>query len=389
MNERLNQQSFIDLLAEKHGMDKQDAEKFVKEFFTLIEEALEKDRWVKIKGLGTFKLVDVDSRESVNINSGERFQLQGYTKISFIPDNSLRDIINKPFAHFETVVLNENTVLEDTPVVDSDEEDVADEIVKESVLVEEKVDETQVLESDDHETIISGVKEDTPCEEIVSEETPKEIMPDDVSLSKHKLSAEDIIAREVQSVSQSPLLAQTPKEKKIKAEEKSPVLYLVAIILIVLRLCGGALLFIYYPDLFESADQTEIIQKTDMDQPVQEQPILLEDTIIAPADTVKEVIVPVVKKEETTKSPTPIPQKETEKKEVRAPFDPDSVNYIISGTKTTYTIKEGETLTKVALHFYGTKSLWPYIVKHNPDVIKNPDNVPYGTTIKIPELIKK
>lgn len=78
-----------------------------------------------------------------------------------------------------------------------------------------------------------------------------------------------------------------------------------------------------------------------------------------------------------------------EQKKTVAPFEPDSVGYTIVGTETTYTIKEGETLTRVALRFYGTKALWPYIVKHNPGVIKNPDNVPYGTTIKIPKLAKK
>ena len=67
----------------------------------------------------------------------------------------------------------------------------------------------------------------------------------------------------------------------------------------------------------------------------------------------------------------------------------DSASYKITGTKTKYTIKEGETLTKVSLRFYGTKAMWPYIVKHNPKVIKNPDNVPYGTTIEIPELTKE
>ena len=63
MNEKLNIQNLIELLAEKHGMDKTDAESFVKEFFQLIEESLESDKYVKIKGLGTFKLIDVDSRE--------------------------------------------------------------------------------------------------------------------------------------------------------------------------------------------------------------------------------------------------------------------------------------------------------------------------------------
>ena len=80
---------------------------------------------MKIKGLGTFKLVDVDSRESVNVNTGERFQIKGHTKVSFTPDTNLRDTINKPFAHFETVVLNEGTVLEDTPMEESDEEEGA------------------------------------------------------------------------------------------------------------------------------------------------------------------------------------------------------------------------------------------------------------------------
>ena len=86
MNEKLNIQNLIELLAEKHGMDKADAESFVKEFFQLIEESLENDKYVKIRGLGTFKLIDVESRESVNINTGERFEIQGHTKVSFAPE---------------------------------------------------------------------------------------------------------------------------------------------------------------------------------------------------------------------------------------------------------------------------------------------------------------
>ena len=81
--------------------------------------------------------------------------------------------------------------------------------------------------------------------------------------------------------------------------------------------------------------------------------------------------------------------REKSTKTVSIPIKPDSVNYTITGTKATYTIKEGETLTRVSLRFYGTKDLWPYIVKHNREVIKNPNNVPYGTVLKIPELVKK
>lgn len=90
----------------------------------------------KIKGLGTFKLIDVDSRESVNVNTGERFQIKGHTKVSFSPDANLRDTINKPFAHFETVVLNENTILEDTPIEDTEEEEAGEEASAQTVLNE-------------------------------------------------------------------------------------------------------------------------------------------------------------------------------------------------------------------------------------------------------------
>ena len=111
MNEKLNIQDLIDTLAERHGMSKKNADSFVKEFFQLIEESLEKDKYVKIRGLGTFKLIDVGSRESVNVNTGERFEIQGHTKVSFTPEPALKDIINRPFSHFETVVLNDATVL--------------------------------------------------------------------------------------------------------------------------------------------------------------------------------------------------------------------------------------------------------------------------------------
>ena len=133
MNERLTIQDLTDLLAAKHSMTKKDAEAFVKEFFLLIEQALENEKTVKIKGLGTFKLIDVDSRESVNVNTGERFQIKGHTKVSFSPDANLRDTINKPFAHFETVVLNENTILEDTPIEDTEEEEAGEEASAQTV----------------------------------------------------------------------------------------------------------------------------------------------------------------------------------------------------------------------------------------------------------------
>ena len=95
MSEKVTIQDIIELLAEKHSMTKKDAEIFVKGMFELIEEALATEKYVKVKGLGTFKLTEVESRESVNVNTGERIEIQGHTKISFTPDSSMKDLLNK------------------------------------------------------------------------------------------------------------------------------------------------------------------------------------------------------------------------------------------------------------------------------------------------------
>lgn len=112
MDEKLNIQDLASLLSQQNGMEKEEIDNFVREFFALIGEALGKDKYVKVKGLGVFKLVEVDARESVNIQTKERFEIPKYTKIAFTPDISLKDTINQPFAIFETVTLNDNTTFE-------------------------------------------------------------------------------------------------------------------------------------------------------------------------------------------------------------------------------------------------------------------------------------
>lgn len=109
MEKRILLQELSELLAAREKLTKKKAETFAKAFFEIIESGLDKDKFVKIKGFGTFKLVSVSERESVNVSTGERFQISGHTKISFTPDTELRDLINKPFAHFQTVILNEGT----------------------------------------------------------------------------------------------------------------------------------------------------------------------------------------------------------------------------------------------------------------------------------------
>lgn len=440
MNEKLNIQNLIEMLAEKHGMDKTDAESFVKEFFQLIEESLESDKYVKIKGLGTFKLIDVDSRESVNINTGERFEIQGHTKVSFTPEPTLKDLINKPFSHFETVVLNDETVLEDTAMGDNSEEEEKEEnfvepesstvVVESQVVVQETAEVIEEKTENAEEELIETVEEQViqTVEEVVEDikEQPVSEESPSVYQAESALSSEESVVSSKESnpvvvesvISMDEPVEEEPVEQKDEEdlvptyevpEPPSPPVYkadnstmkfFIGIVVLVVLLCVGAVTFMYYPDLLDrmSTPSKEKVADEKVERPAA--PVVLTDsitqkdtaTVVAKKDTVAEVVTPKVVEEPkpVVKQETPVvaPKKET-KKAAATPFEPDSVNYKIVGTKTTYTIQEGETLTKVALRFYGTKALWPYIVKHNSGVIKNPDHVPYGTVIKIPELEKK
>lgn len=130
MDNKILLQDIADFLCHRSGITKRESEQFVRAFFEVIQQGLERDQYVKIKGFGTFKLVEVGQRESVNINTGERFQINGHTKVSFTPDTSLKDLVNRPFSHFQTVILNDETAIEelDACTVPKDSEQLNEEV---------------------------------------------------------------------------------------------------------------------------------------------------------------------------------------------------------------------------------------------------------------------
>ena len=150
-------------LADKSGLSQVEAELFIRKMFDVCNQGLEADKQVKIKWLGTFKVQATKDRESINVNTGERFTIEGRDKLTFTPDNILKEIVNKPFAQFETVVVNDGVDFdeidekfgeeqaEDAPseVIDFlDEEEAAtpnpDVVVTESEKKEEKEDEDEL-----------------------------------------------------------------------------------------------------------------------------------------------------------------------------------------------------------------------------------------------------
>ena len=190
MKEEVNKKVLLpdlsDALSRRKGITKKDSELFVRSVFEVIEQYLLEDKIVKIKGLGTFKLISVDSRESINVNTGERFEIKGHTKVSFTPDASLRDQINKPFAEFETIILNNEVDVEEMERLDTVSEVDSTAVVEiEAVVPQVEVAEESHAEIEStNETVAqeevvvgheSSIDETLQKEEILEETTPENI----------------------------------------------------------------------------------------------------------------------------------------------------------------------------------------------------------------------
>lgn len=378
MNEKITLQDLINLFSEKQGMNKKDAEVFVRTMFELIEEALATEKYVKIKGFGTFKLTEVDSRESVNVNTGERIEIQGHTKISFTPDATMKDLINKPFSHFETVILNEGVELEDTPIETSEEivqEEIISEIIiaEEPAIVEEPQPEPIVETPTEEETIVEEpTVEEQTIEEPISEETiEEETIVEEPTIEES--TVEDSVAEE--PITEEPVITEIPTseetEKYVSTEEKkvkntNRILWGVIVVLVLIILFGVYWMFLRPSDVPEVTPLPPVQEEVTIPVPVEEK---------QPEDTIETVKFIQLSAEELRKE--------------HVPSFADTLDYQIIGTQEEYTLQKGETIIRASVKVFGTKKYWPYIVKHNLDVLPDPDNIPAGVKIKIPVLTPK
>ena len=160
-------------LAKQHNLSADDAAAFVDAFFDIISSELKNGNQVKIKGLGTFKVQAVKPRESVNVNTGERVLIEGHDKISFTPDTVMKELVNKPFSQFETVVINDGVdteELERVPSEDSSDEvksELVDETTTKNTSEEKQLAEeerTEVEDTKEETNNSSSVKEDAVIE---------------------------------------------------------------------------------------------------------------------------------------------------------------------------------------------------------------------------------
>ena len=175
---KLNIYDLCSVLTSKNGLDDKESHRFIKAIFDVIQEGLDEDKIVKVKGLGTFKIIEVDDRESINVNTGERVLIEGHSKLTFTPDSVMKEIVNKPFSQFETVILNEGVDFPEPVVEEPAVEDIiADEPAEDKeIIVEPQIDNKVAEQSVEEEPVAEKtvakepVAEKTVAEEPVAEE---------------------------------------------------------------------------------------------------------------------------------------------------------------------------------------------------------------------------
>ena len=139
---KLNVFDLSGVLMSKNGLGDKESRRFVKAIFDVIQECLDEEKVVKVKGLGTFKIIEVDDRESINVNTGERVLIEGHSKLTFTPDSVMKEIVNKPFSQFETVILNDGVDFPEPAI----EKPISEEPIPEDPILEDSISEEPIFE---------------------------------------------------------------------------------------------------------------------------------------------------------------------------------------------------------------------------------------------------
>ena len=406
MNNKISQQELAASFAARKELPKKQAELFVRTMFEIVQEYVMKEGIVKIKGLGTFKLINVESRASVDVSTGERIRIDSHSKITFTPDKALADQVNKPFAGFTTVILNPGTKLEDMESMELDEsllpeltpEELAEDVetgdLPEVEEQDEMIAEEEEITDDAAETEEPEEPEETTEEE--NEEEEAEVNEEQAEQVADP-AEEDIMTKETQMVDPEVIrqMVMSAVNKEMK-KQRGVVLswgWVTTCMLLVLVLLIGSFMLGYYMggDVKAALFGQTVEKKAEVKTPKE---VKSEKKVDAPVVKPQEdqPQTKVEEKEEkavATEKPAPV---ELQVKPVKAKpavkyEQMPGGDYEIVGVKGEHVMKAGDSLLRIARKTYGDAKLATYIVFFNH--IENPDLVPLGATLKLPELVKK
>lgn len=412
MNNRLSIQDLALILSEQTGKSTEEALRFLQEFIAVVSEGVYNDKLVKVKGLGTFKIIRVEERASVSVNSGERFVIPSHYKFTFTPDKELKELVNKPFSLFDTVELNEEVDFSDVDVSaetsgaeeaadDSSEEILPDgipeqaieapqtpepEVKPEPAVEEEAVPQKEAKAEPEAET------ETTPEPEVETEPEPKaeaETTPQEEVEAEPKAETETMPEPEVEAEPEPKVEAETTPQEEAKAEPKQaePVssvsgykeyrrkrrrsasrklLFPIACLFVVIVL---GIVYIVCLSGRTTVNKNWEPPMAEVGNPTPEagmNPVPADSTGVTPPDSASLAADSVVAEPPVVEENQP---EETPKSDILA----------------LVTIKAGDRLASFAKQYYGHKFFWVYIYQYNQDIISDPNNIPIGTELRIPD----
>ena len=344
MNNRLSIQDLALILSEQTGKSTEEALRFLQEFIAVVSEGVYNDKLVKVKGLGTFKIIRVEERASVSVNSGERFVIPSHYKFTFTPDKELKELVNKPFSLFDTVELNEE--------VDFSDVDVS----AETSGAEEAADDSS------EEILPDGI----PEQAIEAPQTPEpEVKPEpaveEEAVPQEEAKAEPKPAEPVSSVS-----GYKEYRRKRRRSASRKLLFPIACLFVVIVL---GIVYIVCLSGRTTVNKNWEPPMAEVGNPTPEagmNPVPADSTGVTPPDSASLATDSVVAEPPVVEENHP---EETPKSDILA----------------LVTIKAGDRLALFAKQYYGHKFFWVYIYQYNQDIISDPNNIPIGTELRIPD----
>lgn len=412
MNNRLSIQDLALILSEQTGKSTEEALRFLQEFIAVVSEGVYNDKLVKVKGLGTFKIIRVEERASVSVNSGERFVIPSHYKFTFTPDKELKELVNKPFSLFDTVELNEEVDFSDVDVSaetsgaeeaadDSSEEILPDGIPEQAIeapqtpepeVKPEPAVEEEAVPQEEAKAESEAETETTPEPEVEAEPEPKveaETTPKEGVKAEPEPETETTPEPEVEAEPELKAKAETTPQEEAKAEPKpaEPVssvsgykeyrrkrrrsasrklLFPIACLFVVIVL---GIVYIVCLSGRTTVNKNWEPPMAEVGNPTPEagmNPVPADSTGVTPPDSASLAADSVVAEPPVVEENQP---EETPKSDILA----------------LVTIKAGDRLASFAKQYYGHKFFWVYIYQYNQDIISDPNNIPIGTELRIPD----
>lgn len=430
MNNKVTFPELVEQVAQYANTSKRMSELFLKELFATISQSLIDGESVKVKGIGTFKLTEVSPRKSVDVNTGEEIEIPGHKKLSFAPDKDMAEAINQPFMHFETEILDDDVTDDQLAAIDAGE---PTEAPAADTPAEEETDDTAAAEAPvaaEEEVVmppvfVAPVEEPEPEEAEAeapvepSEEVPaEEEAPAEVPVQEPIDEPEEAVSEEeteIEEETESEAVAEPEDEAEVPEAEGEPDAesemvseeladervgqeidkrritrrsllegFVVGVVTTLIVTLFAYRLYLMKGYEATPADEEPFTEHVATDSVATPEQALAENSTEADAD--KQKADEEQKKADEEKKKAEEEKKKAEEEKQKAEAAKPTTANVAAGT--TDTIKPGTNLYRMSRKHYGSDKFWVYIYEENKAKYPNPNTIPVGAVLHIPQLEK-